>query len=152
MALKRTLEKAEHEKLEDGIKALYVEKDGKFHLDVESIADETGDKKGKTVPLSRLNEEIAKRKKADETVAAVAEELKKSVPEAFAEIVPNLPAGELVTWIRNAEAKGLFTEKPGKVETKEEIDARRAADKKAGDMTGLSPQAKMAKGYTTTKN
>lgn len=146
MALKRVLEKEDFEKLEDAIKALYVEKDNKYHLDVEpSDADDIGDKtKGKTVPLSRLNEEIAKRKASDETIAAIAKELRESVPEQFTELIPDLPPGKLITWIRNAESRGFFTEK-----TIDSPDKKRPGDKATQDLSGLSPQAKMAQGYNT---
>lgn len=126
--------------LDEGIAKLYIEKDGRFFLDVE--ADDTGDKHKNMIPISRLNEEIAKRKASDEAVAAVAEELKKGVPEAFMELIPDLPAGKLISWIRNAESKGLFLEK--KVEP---VDSKRPGDKKAEDLSTLSPQGKMALGY-----
>ena len=39
MALKRTLTKAEWEKLEDGIRGLCSEKDGSYELQVEGVED-----------------------------------------------------------------------------------------------------------------
>ena len=138
--LKRVLETLES--VDEGIAQLYVEKDGKFHLDVE--ADDTGDKVKNMVPISRLNQEIEKRKASESQLTSIAEEFKKDVPEQFAELVPDLPPGQLIPWIRKAHAKGLFTEK-----TVDSPDKKRPRDKASQDLSGLSPQAKMARGYNT---
>ena len=136
--LKRVLETLDG--LEEGITKLYVEKDGKFHLDVE--ADDTGDKHKNMIPISRLNQEIEKRKASESQLTTIADELKKDVPEEFTDLVPNLPPVELIPWIRNAQAKGLFSEK--KIES---VDTKRPGDKKGEDLENLSPQGKMARGY-----
>lgn len=138
--LKRVLETLEG--IDEGIAKLYVEKDGKFYLDVE--ADDTGDKLKNMIPISRLNQEIEKRKASETQLTSIADELKKDVPEEFADLVPDLPPGQLIPWLRNATTKGLFSEK--KIES---VDTKRPGDKKAEDLSNLSPQGKMALGYNT---
>ena len=127
--------------LSDEIAKLYIEKDGVFHLQVEGhhVKNEQG-----KIPKSRLDQEIAKRKEAESELKSIAENLKKDVPEDFQELVPDLPAGKLISWLRNASAKGLFNP-----QSKEPIDSKRPGDKKPTDFENMSPQAIMATGYKT---
>ena len=71
-----------------------------------------------------------------------AAELKEDVPEEFKGLVPDLPPGQLIKWLRDANTKGLFT-----VKAPESLDKKRPSEKKPEDLSGLSPQAMMARGY-----
>ena len=120
------------------IQAALTEKDGKFYLDVDGHDKNETDR----IPKSRLDQEIAKRKEAETELKTIAENLKKDVPEDFQDLVPDLPPGKLIAWIRSANIKGLFDPK-----TKESIDSKRPSDQKPKDLDSLSPQQKMAQGY-----
>ena len=139
MALKMVVDTLEG--LDEGIAALYVEKDRKFTLDVDGHANpEAGDR----IPKSRLDAEIEKRKIADATLKEVADSYLESIPEEMRELVPDLsPAGK-IKWIQQANAKGLFDAK-----AKEPIDSKKPEAKAPKDFEGLSPQAIMAQGYRT---
>ena len=96
------------------------------------------------IPKARLDQEIAKRKASEDALKEVAETLKATVPEEFKDLVPDLPPQKLVSWINQANAKGLFEKK-----TVDALDTKRAGDKKPVDLSGLSPQQKMARAYKT---
>ncbi len=136
MALQMTVESLDG--LAESISKLYVEKDGKFSLDVDGHDKNEGDR----IPKSRLDQEIAKRKEAETELKTIAENLKKDVPEDFQDLVPDLPPGKLIAWIRSANVKGLF-DPP----SKEPIDSKRPGDKKPTNFDNMSPQAIMATGY-----
>lgn len=137
MALQMVVETLEG--MDEGIAQLYVEKDGKFHLDVDGH-DKNDDPN--RIPKSRLDQEIEKRKASDNTLTEIAQGFVDSVPEDMRDIVPDLPPAQKIKWIQNAQAKGLFDPKPA-----EGIDTKRPGSKKAENLDGLSPQAKMAQGY-----
>ena len=140
MALQYQLDSLEG--LDESISKLYVEKDGKFFLDV--TGHEKPEDKNK-IPKSRLDQEIEKRKGAESELKELAEELKSDIPEEFKELVPDLPPSKLIKWIREANRKGLFDPK-NEGDTKE-LDKKRPSQKKAEDLDSLSPYAKMARGY-----
>ncbi len=94
------------------------------------------------IPKSRLDAEIAKRKEAETELKTIADNLKADVPEDYRDLVPDLPPGKLITWLRNASAKGLFNPP-----SKESIDSKRPSDKKPTDFENMSPQSIMALGY-----
>jgi hypothetical protein len=133
MALKINLDTLEG--IDESIAALYIEKDGKFYLDVEQDHDKN------RIPISRLNQEIEKRRAAENTVEEIAEALFVSVPENMRDIIPNLPPAEKIKWIQTAEKKGLFNTQV------DSIDSKKPGDKKPQDFSDLSPQAIMAQGY-----
>lgn len=145
MALSYTVEKETFNSLEENIQKLYVEKDGKYFLDLdlETMADHVKNDKDK-VPLSRLNQEIDKRKLAEKELKTIADSLKADIQEEYQELIPDLPPGKLVVWLRSANAKGLFNPP-----FKESLDTKRPGDKKPENLDGLSPQQKMAQGYKT---
>jgi hypothetical protein len=125
--------------LDDGIKSLYVEKDGKFTLDVDGHdKNDTGDR----IPKSRLDAEIEKRKAADATLKEVADSYVESIPEDMRDLVPDLPPAAKIKWIQSATKKGLFDAK-----SKETIDTKKPGDKKPAALDGMSPHAMMATGY-----
>jgi len=121
----------------EAIQKLYIEKDGKYILDVDAHV-----KNDDKIPLSRLNQEIEKRKAVEKTVEEIAESLMDAVPEEFRDIIPDVPASEKIKWLRIAELKGLFhKEKP-------DLDSKKPSGEKVPtDFSGLSPQAIMAQGY-----
>jgi hypothetical protein len=127
--------------LDESISKLYVEKDGKFTLDV-SGHDKPGD--NDRIPLSRLNQEIEKRKASEAQLKELADQLIEDVPEDKRSIIPDLPPGAKISWLRTALKMGFFTDK----ETPP-IDPKKPGDKAPKDFNGLSPQAIMAQGYKT---
>ena len=129
------------EGIEESTASLYIEKDGKFVLDVtghESAADKN------KIPKSRLDQEIAKRKAAETGLQTVADGLKEDIPEEFWDLIPERPPAQLISWIRKMNSTGIFDSKEP-----DPIDNKRANDKKAADFEGMSPQAIMSKGYKT---
>jgi len=132
MALQMTLDNLDG--VDEAIHKLYIEKDGKYYLDV------SGDDKNR-IPISRLNQEIDKRKAAEKTVEEIAESLIESLPEDMRDIIPNLSPAEKIKWIRAAEKKGLFNKQI------DGLDSKKPGDKKPPDFSGLSPQAIMSRGY-----
>lgn len=139
MALQMELETLDG--LEESTQKLYVEKDGKFVLDVDGhVKNEDHN----TIPKARLDQEIEKRKASDGALNELAEELKKDVPQEKQDLIPDLPPLKLVKWLRKAIAQGIFNDP-----TSKEIDSKRPGDKKPQDLDGLSPQQKMARGYKT---
>ena len=113
------------EGLDESIAALYTEKDGKFTLDVEQDHDKN------RIPRTRLNAEIDKRKAAETELKVIAESLKADVPENLQDLVPDLPPGKLITWLRSASR--LF-------DPKLPIDSKKPGDKKPVDYDNMSPQ------------
>ncbi len=132
MALKINLDTLEG--IDETIQKLYIEKDGKFFLDVEQDHDKN------RIPISRLNKEIDKRKLAETELATIAESLKADVPENMRDLVPDLPPGKLITWLRSASR--LF-------DPKEPIDTKKPGGKEPVDFSNLSPQKIMSMGYKT---
>lgn len=125
--------------VDDSIKSFYVEKDGKFHLDVDGHdKNDTGDR----IPKARLDQEIEKRKASDASLKEVAESFVETVPEDMRDMIPDLPPAKKIKWIQSANAKGLFSN-PGKAP----VDTKKPGDKAPQNFDGLSPQAIMAQGY-----
>ena len=139
MTLQMNLENLEG--LDEATAKLYTEKDGKFTLDVTGH-EKTADKG--TIPLSRLNQEIEKRKASDSALTELADELKKDVPEEKEHLIPDLPPLKLVKWLRKALAEGIFETKSA-----DGIDTKKAGAKTPANFEGLSPQAIMSQGYST---
>ena len=96
------------------------------------------------IPKVRLDQEIAKRKTAEDALKEVADSLKTTVPEEFQGLIPDLPPQKLIKWIQQANAKGLFTQKQV-----DSLDKKRPGDKQPQDFSGLSPQQLMSRGYKT---
>ena len=142
MALQFQLDNLEG--LDESISKLYVEKDGKFTLDVTGH-EKTDDKN--SIPKTRLDQEISKRKEAEKDLTEIADELRNDVPEEMKDMIPDLPPSKLIKWLRNASAKGLFnpkTENNGP-------DATRPGGKPTTDFKNMTPHTMMASGYKTTK-
>jgi len=131
--------------LDENIAALYTEKDGKFTLDVDGH-DKNDSKDKDTIPRSRLNQEIEKRKASEKTLQEVADGLVEDVPEDKRGIIPDLPPAAKIAWLKDAFKMGFFEDK-----TTESIDTKRPGDKKPTNFDNMSPQAIMATGYNKTK-
>ena len=142
MALQYQLETLEG--LDEGIAALYKKgDDGRFTLDVQGHEKPDNQDKDK-IPLARLNQEIEKRKASEAQLKKLADQLTEDVPEDKRSIIPDLPPGAKISWLRTAFKMGFFTDK----ETPP-IDPKRPGDHKPKNFEGLSPQAIMAQGYKT---
>ena len=125
--------------LEESISKLYIEKDGKFTLDV------TGHEKPENkdmIPKSRLTQEIDKRKEAEKGLSAICDQMIEDVPEDKRGIIPDLAPSAKITWLREANKQGIFEERKA-----ESIDSQRPGDKSPKDFDNMSPQAIMATGY-----
>jgi hypothetical protein len=125
--------------LDESIQKLYVEKDGKFRLDVAGHDKNDKDR----IPLSRLNQEIDKRKQSDAALNEIAESLIEDIPEDMRDIVPNLSPADKIKWIRNANKKGFFDPKA----PENSPDSRRPGGKPPIDFKDMKPQTIMAMGY-----
>jgi hypothetical protein len=90
--------------LDENIAALYIEKDGKFILDV------TGHEKPENkdlIPKSRLDQEIEKRKEAEKGLQAICDQMIEDVPEEKRSIIPDaLAPSAKITWLREAKSRG----------------------------------------------
>ena len=142
MTLQYSIDKLEG--LDPGIQSLYVEKDGKFILDVIGHEKPADDKD--KIPLSRLNQEIEKRKLSESQLKEFADSFVESVPEEMRDLIPDLPPGQKIKWIQNATKKGLFNQ-----QASDGIDTKRPAGKTPADFKGMRPQAIMAQGYGKQK-
>ena len=139
MALAYTVETLEG--LDQGIAALYKKgDDGRFTLDVTGHEKPDNQDKDK-IPLARLNQEIEKRKASDAQLKMLADQLTEDVPEDKRSIVPDLPPGAKISWLRTAFKMGFFTDK----ETPP-IDPKRPGDRPPTDQN-LNPVQRMATGY-----
>jgi hypothetical protein len=140
MALQFQLETLEG--LDAGIQKLYVQKDGKYFLDVTGH-EKTEDKDAK-IPHARLNQEIEKRKASETALKEVADGFVENVPEEMRDLIPDLSPAAKIKWIRDASAKGIFDPKPA-----EGIDTKRPGGKPPADFKNMDPRAIMATGYKT---
>lgn len=95
-----------------------------------------------TIPKSRFDEVNEKRKAAEAELQAVADSLKEDVPEDYRELIPELPPGQLIKWLRGAQAKGLFNQKPA-----ESLDTKRPDQKKTVDISTMTPLQMREAGY-----
>ncbi len=98
----------------------------------------------KTVPYTRFQEVNSAKKAAETELQAVADELKSEVPEEFQGLIPDLPPGQLIKWLRQAQAKGIFN--PPKADA---LDTKRPGDKKAPDLNAMTPLQMREAGYKT---
>jgi hypothetical protein len=136
MTLKMEIENLDG--LDESISKLYVEKDGKFYLDVTGHEKSEGDR----IPRSRLNQEIEKRKLSEQTLKEFADTLIEDIPEEKRSIIPDLAPAQKIRWLREALKLGFFDEKQTTT-----IDSKRPSDKKPQNFENMSPQAIMATGY-----
>ena len=140
MPLAMTLENLDN--VEDSIKPLYIEKDGKFHLDVEGHHDKNDDPN--RIPKARLDQEIEKRKASDAALKEVADGFIESIPEDMRDLVLDLPPAQKIKWVQQANQKGLFDSR-----SKDPLDSTRPGDKSPTDFKDMTPTQIMAAGYQT---
>ena len=93
------------------------------------------EKPEKTVPYERFQKVNDAKKAAEETLAGIVAELVEDIPEELRDIVPDLPPAAKITWIRNANKKGLFSTKA----PESGPDSKRPGGKPTTDTTGMSP-------------
>ena len=139
MALQMVVETLEG--MEEGIAKLYVEKDGKFHLDVDGHGK--NDAQDNRIPKTRLDQEIQRRKESDDTLNDIAQEFVNDIPEEMRDLIPDLPAAQKIKWIKAATKKGLFNPS----QDQNGPDTKRPGRKQAVDFEGMSPQTMMSMGY-----
>ena len=94
------------------------------------------------IPKSRFDQVNAQKKAAEAELASVADGLTEEVPEEYRDMIPELAPAAKIKWLRAATAKGLFSKAPP-----EAPDSKRPNSKQTEDLTGLSPQSLMARGY-----
>jgi hypothetical protein len=120
-------------------------------------ADETGvqdkdkaqtvdatDNSGNMVPRTRLNQEIEKRKGAEATLKAIADELEADVPEDMRKYIPNLAPADKIKWLREAIKGGLF----GGNQQENGPDSKRPSREKPTDLSKMTPEQKIALGFS----
>lgn len=142
MALQMTVETLEG--MDEGIAKQYVEKDGKFHLDVDGH-DKNDDPN--RIPKSRLDQEIEKRKASDTTLNEIAEGFVNDIPEDMQDVVPDLPPAQKIKWIQNATKKGLFN--PQQVQNGP--DSKRPGAKQPENLDSMTPAEKITAGLKSNK-
>jgi hypothetical protein len=71
--------------------------------------------------------------------------MKEDIPEEMRDLVPNLPPGDQIKWIRDARKKGLFSQPAGESGP----DSKRPGGSAPKSFEGMRPQAIMAQGYKT---
>jgi hypothetical protein len=96
----------------------------------------------KTVPYARFQQVNEAKKQAETELKAVADGLKEEVPEEFRDLIPDLPPGQLIKWLRQAQAKGIFN--PPKADA---LDTKRPGDKKTPDLNSMTPHEMRKAGY-----
>ena len=135
--------------LNEEIKKLYIEKDGKFVLDLAGYEPAKNENKNKNmVPKSRLDQEIERRKQAESGLEEICNNLVETIAEDKRGLIPDLPPAKKVAWINEANKQGVFDDKQ---QTESSIDSQRPGDQKPKDFEGMSPQAIMATGYNSIK-
>ncbi|MFX0090786.1 MAG: hypothetical protein ACFFBD_03400 [Candidatus Hodarchaeota archaeon] len=127
--------------VDENISKLYVEKNGKFVLEVQGH-EKPEDKN--MIPISRLNQEIDKRKASEKALQEVCDRLVEDVPEDKRSIIPDLPPAQKIAWLKTAFKMDFFSEKQST-----SIDTRRPGDQSPKDFKGMTPTQIMGTGYKT---
>lgn len=152
MALKRTLTKAEWEKLEEGIRGLYAEKDGSYELQVEGFEDPAELKSALVKERQRASEfeKIVKQwngtgKKPEEVVellkkAAEEEEQRKKDKGEYESIIAQLKESKVKELAAKDEA--LKTMRAALDSYLIDAEATRVLSEEGGNATLLLPHVK----------
>lgn len=93
------------------------------------------------VPYSRFAEVNAKRKAAEDALSAIVDGLCEQVPEDMRSLIPNLPPVERAQWLKDAQAKGLFSKQTKAPATSP--DAKRPSGKQNTDTSGMNAMQKL---------
>ena len=125
--------------VDENLAKLYIEKNGKYVLDVQG--HEKTDNKD-MIPKSRLNQEIDKRKASEKALQEVADQLIEDVPEEKRSIIPDLPPAQKISWLKTAFKMDFFSDK-----TSTSIDTKRPRDKTPADFKDMTPTQIMSTGY-----
>ena len=96
------------------------------------------------IPKARFDQVNEKKKAAEAELQTIADDIRNDVPEDMRNLIPDLPAGHLIKWLRAANTQGLFVQK-----TADALDTKRANEKKTINYDDMSPQQKIAAGYKT---
>lgn len=104
-------------------------------------SEDTAEQGANWIPQARFNQVNMQKKEAIEQLKAVADSMVEDVPEAYRDIVPDLPPAEKITWIRNATKKGIFNSNV------DSLDTKRPGGKPPTDFSKMSPEAMIASGY-----
>jgi hypothetical protein len=140
MTLKYQLDSLEG--LDEHIKALYLEKDGKFILDV------TGHEKPENkdlIPKNRLDQEITRRKDAEKGLQAICDQMVEDISEDKRSIIPDLAPSAKIAWLQKANKAGLFDDK----QVNPPVDTKRPGGKPPQDFDNMTPTQIMSQGYKT---
>ena len=103
-----------------------------------------------SVPYSRFAEVVEQRKGLESTLSSLIDGMVNELPEDVRDLVPNLPPAEKAAWIRNAQARGLFTrqtESQTAPPPASSPDAKRPSGKPVQDFNGATPFEMLRAGY-----
>lgn len=99
-----------------------------------------------TIPKSRLDEEIGKRRALETEYAALAESVLSEVPDNLRALIPaDLPPSAKIKWYREAKKTGVFDTKPHVPETDTGKPRTTPRDQ---DLSTLPAHARIAAGYS----
>ena len=110
---------------------LCIEKNGKYILNVTGH-DKDEDKN--MIPISRLNQEIEKRKASEKALQEVCDRLIEDVPEDKRSIIPDLPPSKKIAWLKTAFKMDFFSEKQPA-----SLDSKRPGDKSPSNYENMNP-------------
>ena len=131
--------------MDEGIANLYVEKDGKFHLDVDG--HDKNDNSDNRIPKARLDQEIQKSKESDQTLNDIAQTFVDDVPEDMRDLIPDLPPASKIKWIQTATKKGLFNPQ----QAQSGPDSKRPGARQPENLDGMTPAEKIKAGLKPIK-
>jgi hypothetical protein len=101
-----------------------------------------------TVPYARFKEVVDARKAAEESLAAVVDEIVATLPPDMLDLVPNLPPAEKIRWINSARQKGVFAKASGGDQETDSPGSKRPGAKPPQDLSGMNPVQLMSMGYS----
>ncbi len=64
------------------------------------------------IPKSRFDKVNSQKNELNDTLKGLVDELKNDIPEEFQDLVPDTKPADQIKWIRNAQKKGIFSNKP----------------------------------------
>jgi hypothetical protein len=108
----------------------------------ENGADQEKPDESQMIPKYRFDSVNEKRKAAEAQLKELADQLIEDVPEEKRSIIPELPPGATISWLRTAFKMGIFTDKESAP-----LDTTRPGDKPPASLEGLSPTSMMEHGY-----
>ncbi len=97
---------------------------------------------------TKLDTEATQRKQAEAQLQAIYDDVLTEVPEAHRDMIPNLPLGDRIKWVRSALKKGVFADK-AKPDVKVDQSRPKITPQTQVNVDTLKPEQKMAMGYKT---